>query len=242
VKYNRDGGTVTLAVEAGDGGMLRISVIDSGIGIAKETQGQAFEAFTRLGHESSDIPGTGIGLTITKSLVEAMGGTIGFESTLDMGSTFWLEFPIVRGALVAKQPADTPVSAKPSADAPSKAKYTVLYVEDNPSSLELMELIINRIPGTDMIAAHTGELGVDLAEIHQPDLIFMDINLPGMNGFQALDRLRASEKTKAIPVIALTAQAGGADREHGLQAGFDDYLTKPFQIDDIAAILHRSFP
>ncbi|NQV82470.1 MAG: response regulator [Rhodospirillales bacterium] len=246
VKYNHKDGTVTLSVEKAGNGSLRISVSDSGIGIAKEKQGQVFEAFSRLGHENSDIGGTGIGLTITKDLVEAMGGAIGFESTQNFGSTFWLEFPIVSGALSEKNGAApvTAVAAAPTAvpgnDTSPKVKHTVLCVEDNPSSLKLMKMIIDRIPGVSMISAHTGELGVDMAEIHRPDLIFMDINLPGMNGFQALERLKASKTTQDIPVVALTALASNREREQGLQSGFEYYLTKPFKVEEISAVLQRS--
>jgi len=250
VKYNRGGGTVTLDVEAAETGKqqadslgwLRLSVTDTGIGIAKEQQGKVFEAFSRLGHESSDIAGTGIGLTITKNLVEAMGGSIGFKSVFNVGSTFWLEFPIVSGALSAKN-GETPTAVTVAATLPvasSEDKCTVLCVEDNPSNLKLLEMILARFPGVTMISAHTGELGVDLAEIHRPDIVFMDINLPGMDGFQALEKLKASAVTRNIPVAALTARASSRDRDKGFRAGFNFYLTKPIQVEEIAAVISRS--
>lgn len=250
VKYNRDGGTVTLSVEEAPQGALRLSVIDTGIGIAEDKQAQIFTPFSRLGLENSDITGTGIGLTITKKLTEAMGGRIGFESTHNLGSTFWLEFPIAGGRLSVKDRGE-----KPAADAAVAAvgdnddaaanvlsvAHTVLCVEDNPSSLKLMETLIGRIPGTMMISAHTGELGIDLAEIHRPDVIMMDINLPGMDGMEALRRLKASTATKDIPVIALTARASARDKEQGLDAGFEHFLTKPINVKEVTKAIESSF-
>ncbi len=245
VKYNRDGGTVTLFFADGEDGTVRFSVADSGRGIAEDKHAQIFSPFSRLGLENSDITGTGIGLTITRELVEAMGGTIGFESTLNLGSTFWLEFPIVSGALSVKdrgeEPAPAPAATTAAADTPPQATHTVLCVEDNPSSLKLLESIIERIQGTAMISAHTGELGVDLAEIHQPDVILMDINLPGINGIEALYRLKASSATKDIPVIALTARASKKDKAQGLKAGFLDYLTKPINVREVTSALNQAF-
>ena len=159
-----------------------------------------------------------------------------YRLRLNLGSTFWLEFPIAGGALSVKdrgeEPAPVPAETT-AADTPPQATHTVLCVEDNPSSLMLLESIIERIQGTAMISAHTGELGVDLAEIHQPDVILMDINLPGITGIEALKRLKASSATKDIPVIALTARASKKDKATGLEAGFADYLTKPINIEKV---------
>ena len=250
VKYNRDGGTVTLSVEEKQEGRLRLMVTDSGIGIADEKQKQIFTPFSRLGLENSDITGTGIGLTITKELVEAMDGRIGFESTFNLGSTFWVEFPITGGALSVKDGSDNRAAGVEAADALAPAdptdpalpeKHTVLCVEDNPSNLKLLETLINRIPGATMISAHTGELGVDLAEIYRPDVIMMDLNLPGMDGLEALKRLKASLATKDIPVIALTASASRNDRMRGLDAGFEHYLTKPIDVEEVTKAIQSSF-
>ena len=243
VKYNRDGGTVTLAVEEAEGGGVRFSVIDSGIGIPEDKHDQIFSPFSRLGLENSDITGSGIGLTITRELVEAMGGSIGFESAPNLGSTFWLAFPIVSGELSVKDRSEEPAPAPSpaAADTPPQAKHTVLCVEDNPSSLMLLESIIERIQDTAMISAHTGELGVDLAEIHHPDVILMDINLPGINGIETLYRLKLSSATKNIPVIALTARASEKDKAQGLEAGFMDYLTKPINVEEVTSALNQAF-
>ncbi|MBT3306946.1 MAG: response regulator [Alphaproteobacteria bacterium] len=249
IKYNRDGGTVSLAIEETENKGLHISVIDTGKGIPEEKQDQLFTPFSRLGLENSDITGTGIGLTITRELTEAMGGDIGFESTLNLGSTFWVEFPITSGQLLEKDSnevradadTDTDTDADAVAENALKTKHTVLCVEDNPSSLKLLESIIERIPGTAMISAHTGELGVDLAEIHRPDVIMMDLNLPGITGLEALNRLQNSKITKDIPVIALTARASATDRKMGLDQGFEHYLTKPIKIDEIMSALDQVF-
>ena len=240
VKYNRESGTVTLAAEEGKNGCLRISVTDSGRGIAAEKHSQVFTPFSRLGLENSDITGTGIGLTITKELVEAMGGTIGFDSTLHVGSTFWLEFPIAGGELSVKDHSEVlATKTAPSKFAPQKT-LTVLCVEDNPSSLKLLESIIERISGATMISAHTGELGVDMAEIHRPNVILMDINLIGMTGIEALERLKASPATTDIPVIALTARASAKDKTLGLEAGFVEYLTKPIDVEKVTSAIHEA--
>jgi signal transduction histidine kinase/ActR/RegA family two-component response regulator len=234
VKYNRDGGTVTLAIQKIDEQKIRFNVIDSGIGIAAEKHAGIFMPFSRLGLENSDITGTGIGLTITKELVEAMGGTIGFESALGLGSTFWIEFPVVRGELSVKE-------RREEIEDTARTGPTVLCVEDNASSLKLLESIIERIPGSTMLAAHTGEIGLDLAEMRQPDIILMDINLPGIDGVETLKRLKETAATKDIPVIAVTARAAPEDKRQGLEAGFTDYLTKPIDVEAITAAINQAF-
>lgn len=248
VKYNRDGGSVSLSADETKKGILRLSISDTGRGIAKEKQALLFQPFSRLGLENSDITGTGIGLTITKQLIEAMGGEISFESQLDRGSTFWLEFPFAGGALLLangeKRTTDekttVDMASMPSDKAGEKDAHTVLCVEDNPSSLKLLESIIDRIPGMTMLSAHTGELGIDLAEIHRPDVILMDINLPGITGLEALSRLQNSKLTKNIPVIALTARASATDKKLGLDQGFEHYLTKPINIQEVTSAIRSS--
>ena len=236
VKYNREGGTVSLSVEETPGGRFRIAVTDSGPGIAEEAKAELFKPFSRLGMEGSDIPGTGIGLSITKQFVERMGGDVGLESTLGLGSTFWLEFSMVGGGL------SFDVRKEETEPARGTAAHMVLCVEDNPSNLKLLETLVGRIPNTAMLAAHTGELGLDLAQIHRPDVILMDINLPGIDGFEALKRLKASQATRDIPVIALTARASPQDRAQGLKDGFQEYLTKPINVAEVTAALENAIP
>lgn len=237
VKYNRDNGCVTFAVTESEKHALRFMVIDSGPGIPTEMQDKVFAPFTRLGQEASGIPGTGIGLKITKELIEAMGGSIGFDSTPNLGSTFWVDIPIVSGILSLRE---TPQDEK-RIELRDEGKYTVLCVDDNPSSLKLMGSIVDRIPNVSLITAHTGELAVDLAEIHRPDVVLMDINLPGIDGFDALKQIHQSEVTKKTPVIALTARASAKDRQRGLEEGFHAYLTKPVDVTEVTSILANTF-
>ena len=221
VKYNRDGGQVTVGcVEQADG-MLRIEVSDTGEGIPADKQDQLFQPFNRLGRESGDVEGSGIGLTITKQLAELLGGRIGFESEAGCGSTFWVDLPLTAGKTLdgtrTAPPAATP---KGRSRTIGSAKRTILYVEDNPANLKLMEAIVRLVPNLEMLAAPNAELGLDLAKKHGPDVILMDIGLPGMDGFEALKRLRRSKRTRTIPVIALTANAIREDIERSLEAGF----------------------
>ena len=218
------------------GDRIIVSFADSGPGIAEEAKAELFKPFSRLGMEGSDIPGTGIGLSITNQFVERMGGDVGLESTLGLGSTFWLEFSMVDGELSFDGRKE---EAEP---AQGRAAHTVLCVEDNPSNLKLLETLVGRIPNTAMLAAHTGELGLDLAQIHRPDVILMDINLPGIDGFEALKRLKASQATRDIPVIALTARASPQDRAQGLKDGFQEYLTKPINVAEVTAALENAIP
>jgi PAS domain S-box-containing protein len=231
VKYNRPSGTVAMSVEAGPDSGLRFLVTDTGSGIPVDRQRDLFLPFSRLGMESSNIEGTGIGLSITKKLVDQMGGAVGFDSEVGSGSTFWLDFPIASGEL-SEKPAPTQAETSDASNGNS-----VLCVDDNPASLQLLAAIIDRIPGTAMVSAHTAELGINLAEIHQPKLILLDINLPGIDGFAALKKLKAMQSTKEIPVVALTAAATDSDRKKGLDLGFDQYLTKPIDVAKVSAAI-----
>ena len=234
VKYNRDEGSVSINVYVGNMGMMRVAVTDTGLGIPKDKQDSLFQPFERLGYETSEVEGTGIGLTITRDLVRLMEGEIGFSSEVGRGSTFWIELPLSEEAHERHVEGDADVTntadlSKPVGNATKR--YTVLYIEDNPANLELMKHIFAHVPNLDLISTHTAELGIEMAEAHHPDLVLMDINLPGMNGNEALIRLRTLEKTSAIPVIAITANAMPHDVEKGKESGFDAYLTKPLQLD-----------
>jgi PAS domain S-box-containing protein len=236
IKYNRLDGSVTVECKSHPPGQVRISVKDTGMGLAPERLQQLYQPFNRLGQEAGFEQGTGIGLVVTKRIVEAMQGTIGVESKVDVGTTFWVDLA----------EAETPELDFGHRKAPS-AQYahandgvpthTVLYVEDNPANLKLVERLIARRSDLKLLTAGTGVLGVDLARAHQPDVILMDINLPGISGIRALAMLREGTATAKIPVIALSANASARDIEHGLAAGFLKYLTKPIKVDELMATL-----
>ncbi|MCK5444365.1 MAG: PAS domain-containing protein [Rhodospirillaceae bacterium] len=232
VKYNREKGSITIDCKPTLDDMLHISVTDTGEGISSDDFEDLFAPFNRLSAENSDIEGTGIGLTITKQLIERMNGHIGVRSEVGKGSTFWIKLP-----LAEEKHFDTVASGPKALDQVVKQlpdiSGTVLYVEDNPANLQLMELIIDRVDGLSMISAHNAELGIELAKSKKPNLIILDINLPGMDGFQALKRLTALEEIKNTPIIALSANATSKDIEKGIKAGFRKYLTKPILVEEV---------
>jgi CheY-like chemotaxis protein len=197
---------------------------------------QLFQPFNRLGQERSAEEGTGIGLVMSKRLVELMGGEIGVESTVGFGSVFWFELnsaeaprlPLDLAAPAANLQTQVPNGAPPR---------TLLYVEDNPANLKLIEQLIARRHDMRLLTARDGDLGIRLAREHQPEVILMDINLPGISGIEALEILRADPATAHIPVVALSANAMPRDIEKGLQAGFFRYLTKPIKVNEFMQAL-----
>src|SRR5580698_4310100 len=231
IKYNQANGTVVVDYTASTPGRLRVSVRDSGAGLSPEMLTQLFQPFNRLGRESSREEGTGIGLVMSKRLVELMGGTIGVASTVGSGSVFWFELnSIAAPQLAADQAIPAAIAVAPAQHgAPLR---TLLYVEDNPANLKLVEQLIARRPDMRLLVATDGDLGVQLARANQPEVILMDINLPGISGIEALKILREDPATAHIPVVALSANAMPRDVEKGLQAGFFRYLTKPIKVHE----------
>jgi PAS domain S-box-containing protein len=231
IKYNRPGGSIELTVApVGDKG-LRLSVTDSGHGIPLDRQAELFQPFNRLHAERGDEEGSGIGLAITQRLVKLMGGIIGMESTPGQGSTFWVE--LLRGD--CHQPATNPTLLAPILESTGLRSRCVLYIEDNPSNLRLVSNILDHRDHIQLITAHSPQLGIELAQAHQPDLILLDINMPGMDGYEVLNVFKADPQLGTVPVIALTANAMHRDLERGRLAGFTEYLTKPL---DIRCLLH----
>ena len=229
IKYNRQGGDILIECQPAANERVRIVVKDTGSGIAAEDFPALFEPFSRLYLETYAQEGTGIGLAISKQLVELMGGSIGVESERGKGSSFWIE--------LALSPAEAkilgPGLSASATQASDKNTYDVLYIEDNPSHLQLMDAIFAEQPDLHLRTAHTPSLGLELALQHSPDLIICDICLPGMDGFQVLTKLQQSEALHSIPVIALSANASPAVIERGLRAGFRRYLTKPVNLEEL---------
>lgn len=236
VKYNKAHGHVTVNSTEPQSGIVRIQVIDTGIGLTPEQQQNLFEPFNRLGQEYSDIEGTGIGLTITRHLVDMMGARMGLESQPGEGSTFWVECPLA-GASPHEVEPNSESGGSSASGAHTLTNAMVLYIEDNPANLRLVEKVIQRHTNIQVLSAPNAEMGLELAKHYRPDLILMDLNLPGMDGYEALSRLRNNELTRDIPVIALSAAAMTRDIERGKLAGFKRYLTKPIKIDELREVL-----
>jgi signal transduction histidine kinase/AmiR/NasT family two-component response regulator len=236
VKYNKVGGSVVVDYTVSTAGRIRISVRDTGEGMTPDRMTQLFQPFNRLGKETGIVEGTGIGLMVSKRLVELMKGVIGVESTVGVGSVFWIELNLTAEPRVAAGAAQPTAVAQVQFRADGRL-HTVLYVEDNPANLMLVEDLIARRPDIRLLSAMDGIRGVEMALASQPDVILMDINLPGISGFQALKTLRADPATAHIPVVAISANAMPRDIEKGLEAGFFRYLTKPIKVNEFMGVL-----
>ena len=234
IKYNRINGSVAVDYVASTQGRIRICVKDTGEGLSPDKLAQLFQPFNRLGQEASIEEGTGIGLMVSKRLIELMKGEIGVESTVGVGSVFWIDLNLTTPV----QPAASEPTAVGQARAPTDAQlHTLLYVEDNPANLMLVEDLIARRPDMRLLSAVDGYRGIEIARASRPDIILMDINLPGISGVQALKILRADPVTAHIPVVALSANAMPRDIVRGLDAGFFRYLTKPIKVNEFMDVL-----
>ena len=231
IKYNRAGGTVSVESHINFPDTVRICVRDSGAGLSPEQIEKLFQPFNRLGQESNNEQGTGIGLVVSKRLIEWMGGVIGVESTVGEGCVFWIELNLTNESQAAADVGESTEVTLPLATFDTQV-HTVLYVEDNPANLMLVEDIISRRPDIRLLSARDGKSGIELARASQPDVILMDIHLPGINGIDAMKILIADQTTAHIPVIALSANAIPRDIEKGLEAGFFRYLTKPIKVNE----------
>lgn len=235
VKYNTEHGRVTVSSEIRDGDRLRIIVRDTGIGIAPGKLPLLFTPFERMDQRHGTISGIGIGLSITKQLVEAMGGSVGVESEPGKGSLFWFELPLaqeVRQVTVDSNKTGLPLPGR-------DARFVVLYVEDNPVNRKLVQTALKNRLGVELLSATTAEEGLTIAEESQPDLILMDILLPGIDGITATTILKDTEATRGIPVVALSADAQKNDIDRALNAGCSDYLTKPIQLQALYELIDK---
>ncbi|MES2860397.1 MAG: ATP-binding protein [Pseudomonadota bacterium] len=231
IKYNREGGDVLVEVRQTASGVA-LSVHDTGVGIPEGRMGELFQPFNRLGRETSDVAGTGIGLAVSRRLAEAMEGRLEAASEAGQGSTFTLHLPVARPAAPAVTASPIPTGTLPEA--------TMLYVEDNPSNIALMRHVIAALGPIRLHVAENGHEGFSLARDLRPDVILLDINLPGLSGFELKARLDADPLTRGLPVLALSASAMPDDVRRGKAAGFRDYLTKPLDIAALAEALNRA--
>ena len=238
IKYNRPHGTVEVRCTLEPKARVRVSIRDTGLGLRLEQQAQLFQAFNRLGQEAGGVEGTGIGLVVAKQLVGLMGGAIGVQSTVGEGSVFWFELDAVDGPVVPTNGGDA-VPGLPVSTRPARAS-TLLYVEDNPANMKLVQKIIERYPDIRLLMASDGIAGVELARTALPDVILLDINLPGINGFETLKLLRDDPLTASIPALAISANAMQSDIKKGQEAGFMRYLTKPIKVDEFMLALNAA--
>ena len=232
IKYNRPQGVVDVTCATSGPYRTRISVRDTGEGLPPEKLAHLFQPFNRLGQETGREEGTGIGLVVSKRLIELMGGTIGVESAVGIGSVFWIELPLAAEPNVAPSTDDEPLASIQARVPHGAVLHTVLYVEDNRANVELVEQLIARRPDLRLLSAVDGARGIALARRHLPAVILMDINLPGISGIQALTILRGDPLTAHIPVLAISANAMAYDIRKGLEAGFFRYLTKPIRVNE----------
>ena len=236
IKYNRVLGAVIVECAASSPERIRISVKDTGPGLSADKLTQLFQPFNRLGQEAGGEEGTGIGLVMTKRLVELMGGAIGVKSTIGVGSVFWVELLLAAEQHLALDTTDT-AALQPAQLKNDAALRTLLYVEDNPANLKLVAQLIARRPNMCLLSAADAARGIELARDRQPAVILMDINLPGISGIGALKILREDPLTKHIPVIAISANAMPHDIHKGLEAGFFRYLTKPIKVVEFMGVV-----
>lgn len=229
IKYNRSGGWVQVLQEFTGSDAVRVQVRDTGPGIPEGLRQELFKPFSRL-HEQTHpgSEGTGIGLAISQRLVGLMQGDMGYEAMESGGSCFWFQLQRGRWSTLVPRSGDEGIIER---SAPEPYPFTLLHVDDNPSNLRLVEQALSRRPAVRVISAPSAGLGLELAGVHRPDLIVLDINMPGLNGYQVLEQLRGDPVTATIPVVALTANATERDAERGRRAGFDDYLTKPLDLE-----------
>jgi signal transduction histidine kinase/ActR/RegA family two-component response regulator len=240
IKYGRAGGHVEFRTRRIGDDKVRVSVVDDGIGIPSDKHAKIFQPFQRAGQETGPIEGTGIGLAITKRLAELMSGSVGFTSTEGHGSEFWIDIPVhVATETTDSSTGDGPrMISKPLAETDGP-RCLIVYIEDNPSNIAFMEDLINDFERVDLVTAPTAEIGIEIVRERRPNVVIMDINLPGMSGFEATRRLQDWPETREIPIVALSAAAMVRDKVRIKDAGFYRYLTKPVKVDELSSVLEE---
>lgn len=239
IKYNREGGTVKITCEERPESRLRIAVADTGRGIAPEKLQRLFTPFDRLDADLEGVAeGTGLGLSLSKGLVEAMGGTLGVQSTAGEGSTFWLDLPLAAAPMHEEESVDD--AAQVVAAETREVESTVLLIEDNLSNVRLIERVLTQRPGIRLLAAMQGRLGLELAEQHRPDLILLDVHLPDLRGDQVLEQLRCTPHLRDVPVVVVSADATERQTRRLFDAGARDYLTKPLDVQRLLDVLDEA--
>jgi signal transduction histidine kinase/response regulator RpfG family c-di-GMP phosphodiesterase len=236
IKFNRSNGMVVLRCEEAQNDRLRIEVADTGSGIDEEGLKKIFTPFERLGADRNGIGGTGLGLALSKRMIEAMGGAIGVESTVGVGSRFHFELSLVEYAAEPKMNRDFQAGLTALSQAASYLG-TILYIEDNLSNIRLIQQILARYPGVRLLDAMQGKLGLELAKTHMPDWILLDLHLPDMGGEEVLRILRQDQRTQVIPVTILSADATPSQINRLKAAGAREYLTKPLDVRQLIALL-----
>ena len=236
IKYNREGGSVSVHCAA-RGDQLRLAVADTGFGIPPERLDRLFRPFERLGAEQGSVEGTGMGLALSKGLVEAMGGRIGVESALGVGSTFWVELALTEGPLERYDRTHRSPEGSPE---PAGDRRVVLHIEDNLPNLKLVERILARRPELSVLTAMQGRLGLELAREHRPDVILLDLHLPDLSGAEVLSLLRTYPETRAIPVIVVSADATKTQITRLTEAGAFGYLTKPLDVGEFLGFVDQA--
>jgi CheY-like chemotaxis protein len=226
IKYNSEKGRVTVDCEATGESALRINISDTGPGISPKDMKMLFISFERLEAGKTKVEGTGLGLAVCKQLVELMGGEVGVQSTVGSGSTFWVKLPMAESSDTGLDQSE----AKPEIESPLGESHTLLYIEDNLANLTLLQRILERRWKIKFLTAMDGPQGLALARKHRPDLILLDLYLPGMSGEEVLSRLREAKETARIPVFMISADATAGQAERLIAAGARAYLTKPLDI------------
>ena len=237
IKYNRENGLVEVNVE-NEPNWVKIIVSDTGMGIPHDRISELFEPFNRLDAEGSDIEGSGIGLTLTQTIIKQMNGELGVESRLEKGSSFWIKLPRANSIDYLPQDIENEQSLLENND-DIKERHIVLYIDDNPVNLDLVERILSKVKHINLLTSLTPEQGIEMASLNNPSLILLDINMSGMNGYQVLKLLQASPELSNVPVVAITANAMPNDIKRGLSEGFSSYLTKPLVVKNFIKVVNH---